>query len=40
MNMHGVQVTYDGKAVNAIASRADYGNNAANSRRLLAMSEH
>jgi AhpD family alkylhydroperoxidase len=40
MNMHGVQVTYAGNTVNAIASRADYGNNAATFRRLLTMSDH
>ena len=40
MNLHGVEVTYAGYTVNAIASRADYGNNAATFRRWFTMSEH
>ena len=40
MIMHAVQVAYDAKAVNAIASWVDYGNNAANFRKGLRMSEH
>jgi AhpD family alkylhydroperoxidase len=38
--MHGVEVTYAGNPVNAIASHPDYGNNAATFRRLFTMSDH
>ena len=40
MNVHGVEVTYAGNTVNAIASGSNYGNNAATFRRVFTVSDH